>query len=171
MERMAFSLTEVAETLGISPRSVINLIESGALKAVRVGGLWRVAKVELDRFLQEGTPPPPGQARRGFKRGVKHGRIAKTAGLPGMELSVAQTARHEGIPADAGKLDGQRRKAAERQARHRAKVKAARVEALRAESELEGEPTLENSEAMDSTRDAPRADKLQNEGNMGCRQN
>lgn len=50
-ERMAFTQSEVAERLGVSPRTVAREIASRKLTAIRVGG--RIPKKEVDRYLDE----------------------------------------------------------------------------------------------------------------------
>ena len=48
---------QIAESLKVSSRTVINLIKSGKIKAVIVGGTkrntYRVYEKELDRFMAE----------------------------------------------------------------------------------------------------------------------
>jgi excisionase family DNA binding protein len=48
-----FTVEEIAKSLKISEQTVRNLIKRGALKAIRVGGQFRVTKEELDRYLQK----------------------------------------------------------------------------------------------------------------------
>ena len=45
-----YSLQEVAEILGISVRSLYRYIDSGRLRAIKVG-YWRVNKDDLDKFI------------------------------------------------------------------------------------------------------------------------
>jgi excisionase family DNA binding protein len=59
MERLAFSIREAGEVLGVTGMTVRRLIASGKLKAVKVGigpktgGDLRVSRTELERFLSE----------------------------------------------------------------------------------------------------------------------
>jgi len=48
------TVLEVAEQLRISDESVYRLIRSGKLRAMRVGGLWRVTQDAITALLQEG---------------------------------------------------------------------------------------------------------------------
>lgn len=47
-----YSLQEVAKILDISVRSLYRYIDSGRLRAVKVG-YWRVDKADLDKFLRK----------------------------------------------------------------------------------------------------------------------
>lgn len=47
-----YSLQEVAKILGVSVRSLYRYIDSGRLRAVKVG-YWRVNKADLDNFLRK----------------------------------------------------------------------------------------------------------------------
>ena len=49
------STSEVADLLGVSNRTVLNLIGRGELKAVKVGRQWRIAGECLQVFLGNGT--------------------------------------------------------------------------------------------------------------------
>jgi excisionase family DNA binding protein len=46
-----YTLTEVANLLQVSVRSVQRLIASGRLRAIRVGRLPRISDAELDAYL------------------------------------------------------------------------------------------------------------------------
>ncbi|MFA6529025.1 MAG: helix-turn-helix domain-containing protein [Candidatus Gracilibacteria bacterium] len=46
------TIEEVAETLRVSTRSVTRYIESGRLKASKLG-LWRIKQSDLNHFLEE----------------------------------------------------------------------------------------------------------------------
>ena len=46
------TIEEVAEILRVSSRSVNRYIESGRLKASKLG-VWRIKRSDLDRFLEE----------------------------------------------------------------------------------------------------------------------
>lgn len=47
-----FTIEEVAEILRVSGRSVTRYIESGKLKASKIG-VWRIKQADLDFFLEE----------------------------------------------------------------------------------------------------------------------
>ena len=44
-----FTVREVAEILKVTERTIYNLIESGELKAVKVGDLWRIPESSLPK--------------------------------------------------------------------------------------------------------------------------
>ncbi len=46
------TIEEVAKTLRVSTRSVTRYIESGRLKASKLG-LWRIKQSDLNRFLEQ----------------------------------------------------------------------------------------------------------------------
>ena len=46
------STIEVAKKLGISPKTIINQINSGNLIAFRIGKLYKIAKYNLIEFLE-----------------------------------------------------------------------------------------------------------------------
>ncbi len=46
------TIEEVADILRVSYRSVIRYIESGRLKASKIG-VWRIRQFDLDKFLEE----------------------------------------------------------------------------------------------------------------------
>ena len=50
-ERDAYSPTEVASRLGCSRRTVDRAIRRGEIRAVRIGGLVRISRREIDRIL------------------------------------------------------------------------------------------------------------------------
>lgn len=43
---------EIAKELKVSERSVYRWIDSGELKAVKLGRIWRIAKEDFDEFIQ-----------------------------------------------------------------------------------------------------------------------
>ena len=51
-EDKLLTIEEVAEILRVSSRSVNRYIESGRLKASKLG-VWRIKQSDLDRFLEE----------------------------------------------------------------------------------------------------------------------
>ena len=50
-ERLAYTPTEVAHALGLCPASVYNMINRGALRAVKLGRSVRIPASELVRLL------------------------------------------------------------------------------------------------------------------------
>lgn len=63
---MLLKVPEVAQRLGISRAKVYELMASGELRSVRVGGSRRIHSVDLDRFIAEldATWPSGTSARR-----------------------------------------------------------------------------------------------------------
>ena len=53
-DKLAYSITEVATSLGLSPSSIWKLISLSKLKAIRVGRRTVVPRSELDRILANG---------------------------------------------------------------------------------------------------------------------
>ena len=56
------SAAQVAEELAIHARTVLNLIYRGDLKAVRVGGQWRIRERDLARYLAREDSLSPSAA-------------------------------------------------------------------------------------------------------------
>lgn len=48
-----FTPEEIAEILQVSTRTVYRAIDSGELRGVKIGRLWRVSKDSLDKYLAE----------------------------------------------------------------------------------------------------------------------
>lgn len=51
-ERLAYSIAEAAQLLGVSESTVKRLLASGKLAAVKVGGHRRISRTELYRLLE-----------------------------------------------------------------------------------------------------------------------
>ncbi|MBZ9569425.1 helix-turn-helix domain-containing protein [Patescibacteria group bacterium] len=49
-----FTIKEVAKYLKVSERSVLRYIESGRLRASRIGQ-WRIKRRDLEKFLKENS--------------------------------------------------------------------------------------------------------------------
>jgi len=49
-----YTIQQVLSRLQVSDETVYRYIRSGKLKAIRVGGLWRVSREALDEFLSKG---------------------------------------------------------------------------------------------------------------------
>ena len=54
------TVAEVAAMLRVSNMTVYRLINSGALKAVRIGKSYRIQEAEVDRYLAEGAAAEAG---------------------------------------------------------------------------------------------------------------
>ena len=52
-----YTVTEIAEKLGVSSATVLRLIDRGELEALRLGsgGHWRIYDHHLQRFLEKNT--------------------------------------------------------------------------------------------------------------------
>jgi len=48
------TVDKVAKELSLSTRSIYRLIKKGAIKAKRVGGVWRIPRSELERIEKRG---------------------------------------------------------------------------------------------------------------------
>lgn len=71
VRRLAFNLDESARALGVARNTMRELIDSGRVRAVRVGRRRLVSSSELERFLAEdrGDECPAGSgARDGVQR-------------------------------------------------------------------------------------------------------
>lgn len=49
------TIKEVAEGLGVTYITALRYVRSGKMRGVRLGGQWRVARAELERFAAEGN--------------------------------------------------------------------------------------------------------------------
>jgi excisionase family DNA binding protein len=59
-EKMAFSVKETADSLGLCSNTVYELIQSGKLPAIHLGRKILVSKIELQTWLKNGNTPPAG---------------------------------------------------------------------------------------------------------------
>lgn len=50
-----YTLLEIADILDVSVRSLYSYINNGKLKAVKIGGAWRVTEKNLMEFIEHGT--------------------------------------------------------------------------------------------------------------------
>ena len=46
-----YTLAEIAPILGVTHRTLLNYIGSGKLKAVKIGGKWKVSEDNFKRFV------------------------------------------------------------------------------------------------------------------------
>ena len=46
-----YTLTEIEGTLGVTHRTLLNYVKSGRLKAVKIGGKWKITAENLAKFL------------------------------------------------------------------------------------------------------------------------
>ena len=47
----AFTVTQAAEYLSVTKKTLLKLCQEGTIKAVKIGHDWRISKVALDRML------------------------------------------------------------------------------------------------------------------------
>ena len=50
-ENQFMTATQIATELNVAEPTVYNWIRAGVLRAYRTGGLWRIARVDFDKFL------------------------------------------------------------------------------------------------------------------------
>lgn len=51
-----YTLKETADLLGYDKRTLMTFIESGDLKAVKLGRFWRITDENIQELLKNGTP-------------------------------------------------------------------------------------------------------------------
>lgn len=54
MERLAYSVQEIADLLSSSPRTVVRMIEGGELRGFRLRAQWRVSADALREYIERG---------------------------------------------------------------------------------------------------------------------
>ena len=54
MEKL-LTTQEVADYLGLTQRTIYTYIQSGSLRAVKVGREWRIKESELEAFINRGS--------------------------------------------------------------------------------------------------------------------
>lgn len=52
--RIAFSMRETADSLGVSERSVWSLVKSGRLASFKVGRSVRISRLAIEAFIENG---------------------------------------------------------------------------------------------------------------------
>jgi excisionase family DNA binding protein len=62
---------DAADRLAVSPSTVLLWLQTGQLKGVKAGKLWRIRESAIDEFLKEPDPvrQPPRADRFGWERG------------------------------------------------------------------------------------------------------
>ncbi len=62
VEKMAYSIQETSEAIGVHPNTIYGLVKSGKLPAITLGRKILISRVELSRWLagQSNTPPAAG---------------------------------------------------------------------------------------------------------------
>ncbi len=46
-----YTLTEIQKALGVSYKTMLRYVHSGKLKAVQIGGVWKVTEENFKRFI------------------------------------------------------------------------------------------------------------------------
>ena len=49
-----YTLTEIEDIIGVTHRTLLSYVYNGTLKAIKIGGKWRVTKEQLDEFIKGG---------------------------------------------------------------------------------------------------------------------
>ncbi|MCR8671919.1 helix-turn-helix domain-containing protein [Agrococcus sp. HG114] len=75
--RRFLAVADVAEVLGTSPTSIVELLESGELIGVRVRGAWRVADDEVQAWIDRELEL---ERRRGLWRQAQSASVADLFG-------------------------------------------------------------------------------------------
>ncbi|RWR24280.1 helix-turn-helix domain-containing protein [Agrococcus lahaulensis] len=75
--RRFLAVADVAEVLGTTPAAVVELLEAGELRGVRVGGAWRVADDEVQSWVDRALEL---ERRRGLWRQAQSASIADLFG-------------------------------------------------------------------------------------------
>lgn len=55
MQERFFTPEQIAETLQISPDTVMRLLREKELKGIKIRGQWRIKESALEKFLEENT--------------------------------------------------------------------------------------------------------------------
>lgn len=114
------TLDEVAQELGVHYQTAYKWVRSGSLRAVRVGGAYRIEPDDLSKFVDDrnrAEPPPKRRPRQGFDRlatrlnaflveGDEGGARALIADLVGDGLSVTEVSQEVIVPAMRAIGDG-----------------------------------------------------------------
>jgi len=64
MERL-LTIQQVMDRLQVADETIYRYIKSGKLRAVRIGGLWRIPSEALDEFLKKGEQGNTGESSGG----------------------------------------------------------------------------------------------------------
>lgn len=51
VEKLGYTVKDLAASLGISTRSILNAMDRGELKAKKIGRNWIVSRKEVDKWL------------------------------------------------------------------------------------------------------------------------
>lgn len=54
-EKTMMTVKDVAQALGVTYLTALHYIRDNRLRAVRVGGMWRISQEEFKRFCDEGN--------------------------------------------------------------------------------------------------------------------
>ena len=67
-EGQMLTISDIAEILNVSEKTIRRHIQSGQLKSNKIGGVHRISKADLDMFL---NTPPSGESPESFPRANK----------------------------------------------------------------------------------------------------
>ena len=59
VEKMAYSIRETAEAIGLHPNTVYELVQEGKIPSIKLGRKILVSKIELAKFLAGHSNQPP----------------------------------------------------------------------------------------------------------------
>lgn len=61
VEKMAYSIQETSEAIGVHPNTIYTLVKTGKLPSITLGRKILISKIELERWLAAGqsNPQPP----------------------------------------------------------------------------------------------------------------
>jgi excisionase family DNA binding protein len=54
-EKIPISTREVAKMLGVTPRTVVRLVERNEISGFRVGDVWRFYREDIQQYIEEQT--------------------------------------------------------------------------------------------------------------------
>jgi len=88
-ESKVYTIPEVAEMLRIDPTTVSRLIHRGKINAYKIGKLYRIPKIELDRFLYDTNTNVLKAKKEKIKKRVSLEGIFNDSGITDKDLDEA----------------------------------------------------------------------------------
>jgi len=61
MEENYFTPQEMAKKFKVTDKAILKWIREGKLKAVKLGGVWRIPESALEQFIKESTVSGEGE--------------------------------------------------------------------------------------------------------------
>jgi len=71
MNKTYYSVDQIAQALGMHPKTIQRYIREGRLRAAKIGKSWRVTGHDLHRFTEENSKNPSAQADPAVRERVK----------------------------------------------------------------------------------------------------